>query len=224
MNYVIASEKKWNESLTDFFNSKTKTKWVLINKKEDLNLTKLNEIKPEKIFIPHWSHILKPDIYDNFECIAFHITDLPFGRGGSPLQNLITRGIYKTKLSAFQIVKGIDEGGIYLKKDLELLGTAEEIFIRANDLIKEMILEIIEKNLKPVPQEGEAVTFKRRKPEESNIKELNDINQVFDYIRMLDAEHYPSAYIETEHLKFEFSRASLKADGTITADVRISKK
>ncbi len=26
-----------------------------------------------------------------FECVCFHMTDVPYGRGGSPLQNLIIR-------------------------------------------------------------------------------------------------------------------------------------
>ncbi len=49
----------------------------------------------------------------NFNCVVFHMTDLPFGRGGSPLQNLISRGIYKTKISAIKVVKEIDAGPIY---------------------------------------------------------------------------------------------------------------
>jgi methionyl-tRNA formyltransferase len=41
---------------------------------------------------------------------------------------------------------------------------------------------------------------------------------------MLDAEGYPNAFLETEIFKLEFTRASLKADKSIIADVRIIKK
>jgi len=41
---------------------------------------------------------------------------------------------------------------------------------------------------------------------------------------MLDAEGYPKAFFENENFRFEFSRASLKSNNTIIADVRISKK
>ena len=44
------------------------------------------------------------------------MTDLPFGRGGSPLQNLIVRGYKSTKLTAIKVQSGIDTGDIYLKK------------------------------------------------------------------------------------------------------------
>jgi len=45
------------------------------------------------------------------------MTDLPFGRGGSPLQNLIERGIKKTKISAIKVDGGIDTGDIFFKRD-----------------------------------------------------------------------------------------------------------
>jgi methionyl-tRNA formyltransferase len=152
------------------------------------------------------------------------MTDLPFGRGGSPLQNLISRGIHETKISAIKVVKELDAGPVYLKRDLSLYGTAEEIYLRAGDIIIRMIEEIMINN--PIPQEqiGEPTTFKRRKPEMSKIENLKSIEQLFDFIRMLDAEGYPKAFLENENFRFEFSRASLKSDNTIITDVRISKK
>ena len=152
------------------------------------------------------------------------MTDLPYGRGGSPLQNLIVRGHKETKISAIKVCKDLDAGDIYLKKDLPLYGTAEEIFMRSSSVSVRMIEEIITKNLKPVPQEGKPVVFKRRKPEESNIVDISDLEKMYDYIRMLDAEGYPKAFLETDAFRFEFSRASLKADKSIIADVRITKK
>jgi methionyl-tRNA formyltransferase len=153
------------------------------------------------------------------------MTDLPYGRGGSPLQNLIVRGHTETKISALRVVKELDAGSIYLKKDLSLSGSADEIFNRANTAIEGMISEIISKNIEPKPQEGEIVKFKRRKPEDGNIGELEDLEKAFDYIRMLDAEGYPHAFIETANLKFEFTNANYNPnDEIITAHVRIFKK
>ena len=149
------------------------------------------------------------------------MTDLPFGRGGSPLQNLIIRGYTETKLSAIRCVKELDAGDIYLQKKLSLYGSAEEIFLRASKLMVEMMQEIIGKKFVPTPQKGEIVTFKRRKPKEGNISSLTDINKVFDYIRMLDAEGYPRAFLDIGQLHLEFERASLK-DGCIKADVKIT--
>ena len=67
------------------------------------------------------------------------MTDLPYGRGGSPLQNLIQRGHNTTMLTALRCNEGCDTGDIYLKRSLSLCGTAEEIFIRADTIIEQMI-------------------------------------------------------------------------------------
>lgn len=221
VNIVVANSNLVHEHLERYMAAKYQV--VRINKKEELTKAKLDEISPDYIFFPHWSFIIPPEIFQNFECIVFHMTDLPFGRGGSPLQNLIVQGYSETKLSAIRVAEGIDTGDVYLKKTISLLGSAEEIFLRMGDTMKAMIEEIITGRLVPKPQEGEVVQFKRRKPEEGNIMELDSLQKVYDFIRMLDAEGYPSAFLETEHLKLEFSRASLKKD-RIIADVRIFKK
>ena len=197
--------------------------WHLINDNTKLNLEVLDQIQPDKIFFPHWSFIVPSTIYDNYECIVFHMTDLPFGRGGSPLQNLIVRGYKKTKISAIRMQKGVDTGAIYLKKDLSLDGNAHEIFQRSSTVIEEMVAEIIEKAPVPVPQQGEVTLFKRRSPDQSNVIDLSEIDKLYDHIRMLDAEGYPNAFIETAQFRLEFYNASLN-DKTITANVRIIKK
>jgi methionyl-tRNA formyltransferase len=224
--FIILSEKKWHEEL--FFNLTNKfseAKWIHICKKEDFNYENLLSVNPSKIFIPHWSYIIPKEIYDHFDCVVFHMTDLPYGRGGSPLQNLIVRGHKSTKISALKVQKGMDTGDIYLKNDLSLLGTAQEIFNRSSEIVHSMIEKIIVGNILPIPQVGEVVEFKRRKPEESNIEGLDSLEKVFDYIRMLDADGYPNAFMETEFLKFEFFNAELDNNqNSIIANVRIFKK
>ena len=74
------------------------------------------------------------------------MTDLPYGRGGTPLQNLIIRGHSETMISAIRCEKKIDAGPVYLKKKLSLDGTAEKIYLRAYKIIEKMIFEIIQTN------------------------------------------------------------------------------
>jgi len=115
------------------------------------------------IFFPFWSWIIPPEIYEVWECIGFHMTDLPFGRGGSPLQNLIIRGHKTTKISAFRIVRELDAGPIYLKRDFDIsYGSADEIYDRALKIILEdMIPYILKHRPNSVPQVGEVVEFPR---------------------------------------------------------------
>jgi methionyl-tRNA formyltransferase len=87
-----------------------------------------------------------------------------------------------------------------------------------------MVTSIIDLNPDPLPQEGTPVNFRRRKPEDSDMGSLHTLEEVFDYIRMLDCEGYPHAFLETEHFRFEFNKANLQADNSIKSDVRIIKK
>tara|TARA_B110000027_G_C16111277_1_gene297853 strand:+ start:1564 stop:2247 length:684 start_codon:yes stop_codon:yes gene_type:complete len=222
---IILSEKKWNEELVLSLATQNKdSNWKLINNKSDFKIDVLEKLNVNKIFIPHWSYLIPKEIYEKYECIVFHMTDLPFGRGGSPLQNLILRGFTETKISAIKVEEGLDTGPIYLKTKLTLQGTAEEIFIRSSLIIYKMILTILENQIIPISQIGNPVIFKRRKTEESNIIELKEINQLFDYIRMLDCDGYPKAFIENDDIKFEFSKAELKSKNELIANVRIFKK
>lgn len=223
-NFLLLSEKKWHDLLFANLQMKVEGNWFRCSERNDFNTSLLNEIKPDFIFIPHWSHIIPSEIYTKYQCVVFHMTDLPYGRGGSPLQNLIVRGHTETKISAIKVTEGIDTGPVYLKKKLDLAGSARDIFDRASKVIYEMILEILERKITPQPQQGEVVVFKRRKPEDSNIDELNSAKQVYDYIRMLDADGYPNAFMETANLRFEFTSAQINNDNTVTAHVRIIQK
>ncbi|WP_462252234.1 formyl transferase [Ekhidna sp.] len=222
VKFILASNKNWHSKLYDKLVGIYPNQWAQVHTTDEL-VELLAKTEPEKIFFPHWSELIPDVIHSKFECVVFHMTDLPYGRGGSPLQNLIVRGKKDTVLSALQVVKELDAGPIYLKKPLSLSGKAQDIFDRATVLIGEMILEIIDSNPTPSEQIGDPVIFKRRTPSMSNIANLEDVESIYDYIRMLDAEGYPHAFLETEFFKLEFRNAELD-NGVVEANVRIIKK
>lgn len=213
---VIATIKRWNIDNAFKLKSMLAGKYEIhvIKSKEELKIDIIRSIDPIYIFFPHWSWRIPKDIYENYECIGFHMTDLPFGRGGSPLQNLIERGVYNTKITAFRIEKDIDAGDVYLKRDLFIgLGSAEEIYMVASEIIFfDMIPYILENNPKPEGQKGKATVFRRRTPEQSDLlrSQVSNLQEVYDFIRMLDAEDYPKAFIKIGRLKIEFSEVHKK--------------
>lgn len=222
--YVIATIKSWNIKAAKRFDSaNSEAEALLITDRKDLTYQKIKAFGPRYVFFPHWSWIIPPGIFENSECVVFHMTDLPFGRGGSPLQNLIERGIYQTKISAIRVVEELDAGPVYLKRDLSLQGSAAQIFKRASRIIfEDMIPYIIQNEPTPVPQVGDIVRFQRRTPEQGDIANLTSLTEVYDYIRMLDAEGYPPAFAETSGLKIEFSNAKLEKDYVLAkARIRI---
>lgn len=221
--YILLSEKKWHDSLFDELKQTLPANWIRISNKSEFNSQHLTLLQPKKIFIPHWSYIIPEDIFLSWECIVFHMTDLPYGRGGSPLQNLIVEGKTDTMISAIKVEQGIDTGDVYLKSPLSLQGTAEDIFKRASGIIGQMINDIINLKLQPQKQKGDVIPFKRRSPEDGNLNNLSELIKIYDYIRMLDCEGYPNAFVETDNFKFEFTNANLSED-FIDAHVRITKK
>lgn len=114
-----------------------------LSERYELTVEMLERIRPDFVFFPHWSWLIPEEIHAQFDCVIFHITDLPYGRGGSPLQNLIVRGYKETKLTALKCVSELDAGPIYLKRPLSLVGTAEEILQRASASMEEMIVDIV---------------------------------------------------------------------------------
>lgn len=189
--------------------------------KKDYLLKTLVDFRPDYVFFIHWSWFIPKEVYENFNCILFHCTDLPYGRGGSPIQNQILDNINHTKISAIKIIKNYDSGPIYLKENLCLNGTCDEILIRISNIIfNKMIPKIINEQLKPVDQVGEVTSYTRNY--NNRIEKEFNLNKIFDFIRMLDGEGYPKAYIKFGEYKIEFSRASLKNDHII-ADVKIER-
>lgn len=221
MNYLVVTTKSWNIENYNILKAEDQSNnWNLILDKDDLVYEKIKAINPRYIFFPHWSWIIPKDIYENFECIVFHMTDLPYGRGGSPLQNLIVRGHKKTKLSVIKVVKDLDAGPVYFKMDLDLSGTATDILTRASKLTFSAIRKLVDGEFEPQVQVGEVIKFERRKPQDGDISLLGSTDRIYDYIRMLDGEGYPRAFLEKGNLRFEFEEAKI-VDGSVEAKVKI---
>ncbi len=223
LRVVIAASNARHDVMEAIVSERLGLEVLRVRSPSELDFSTLAAFGPRYIFFPHWSWKIPENIYERFECVIFHMTELPFGRGGSPLQNLIVRGIYETQLTALRCVAELDAGPIYMKRPLSLYGTAEEILSRASKLSGEMIESIVREQPTPQTQVGEPTVFRRRTPQDGDLEELDELEKVFDYIRMLDADGYPPAFLETEHLRFEFSRASFKSNSVI-ADVKIFRK
>lgn len=218
--YVLVGCRPWNRSLFNEVICKYEGNWHFISSQDELTPASLQAINPRFVFFLHWSWRVPDEVVDSFECICFHMTDVPYGRGGSPLQNLILRGHHETKVSALRMTSDFDAGPVYLKETISLEGRAEEIYVRAGETAAGMIGRIIREQITPKPQTGTPVIFRRRKPEQSNVAELRTLTEMYDYIRMLDAEEYPNAFLQAGAFRFEFRRATRLAD-RVTAQVSI---
>ena len=142
---IIACSKKWFlESLRvrNFLKSKN---IKLITRKKKLNLSYLNKLNPSIIFFPHWSYKVNQEIIKKYKCVCFHTAPLPYGRGGTPIQNLILKNFKKSPVCALKMTNEYDAGPIYQKRIVSLSGTLDQIFERISLKILDMIRILIKK-------------------------------------------------------------------------------
>lgn len=217
--YAVACRTPWFWDL--WRDRELPGEWLDIREEDGLVPGRLEQFSPRYIFFPHWSKQVPDAIYGAFECVCFHAAPVPYGRGGSPIQNMIVRGHEETEVVALRMVEELDAGPVYRRERMSLLGGGDELYLRIASLVLDMMEEIVENEPEPREQEGELVIFRRRRPEESEIGEGPTLAELFDFIRMLDAEGYPSAFLRHGGMRFEFSRPALRR-GEIEASVRIT--
>jgi len=218
--YVVAGMKAWNRRTFDRRLADLPGSWQFVTTSDELDQV-IAETTPRYAFFLHWSRKVPQSVTANTECVVFHMADVPYGRGGTPLQNLVVRGHRTTMLSALRMTDEIDAGPVYSKERLDLCGTAEEVYLRADALAASMIEHIVSTEPQPVDQAGDVVTFQRRKPEHSRLPETGDLESLFRFVQMLDADGYPAAFLDYGAYRLELRRAA-RYDERIEADIRIT--
>jgi methionyl-tRNA formyltransferase len=200
----------------DFYFEDIKNKCNLSDKNLlNLNLTNFEDYKPLKlfkpdfVFIPHWPFKLPTWVHESFHCIGFHTGNLPDDKGGSPIQNKILRKEYDTFVNAFELNEKLDGGKLMLKEPVSLKhGRIEEILKRISLIIAELVYVIISNKIisQDIPNKGIRFTRLSLKQSEVNIDE-NNLESLYNQIRMVDGLDYPKAVLILKNLKIEFSNA-----------------
>ena len=221
-NYVIASSKDWFNKHPKSSEYK-KLSFFYIKDKEALNLDDLGRINPRYIFFPHWSWKVDEKIFKKYECIVFHTAPLPYGRGGSPIQNLILKGYKESPVYALKMNEILDSGPFYDYQEISLKGNLNEIFSRLAFSIEKMILNICKMNPIPIEQVGEVKNFKRLNYKDNELKKSFSLEKIYNHIRMVDGDDYKKAYINFGGYKIEFYDANLE-NNQLNAKVRILKE
>ena len=230
--FIFASKKTvYASKLFEELSKRSNEKWFFKTENSYFNnlniqITNKSEIKDDitKIFFFHWNYIVPKSIYNYFECINIHTSNLPDGKGGSPIQNQILDEIVISKVNALRMSDdGLDAGPIYCSQEISLQGNLSDIWYTLSLVSFKLISKIIDENIVPVEQsKGEFINYKRRKDNQIPFKSTNNLKKIYDFIRMLDDDNYPSANLIIGQYKLNFNRANFNGE-KIHTDVIIKK-
>ncbi len=132
--------------------------------------------------------------------IVVHESNLPFGRGFSPLFRQIAKGKKKITFTLFKCTSKMDEGNYYFKKSFYFENNLlyDEIKIKqiyfAKILIEKFISNLKKKKLKLKKQKGKPTYFKKLNKNDSKIDINKSINSQFDKIRTKDNNNFPNFF------------------------------
>lgn len=161
----------------------------------------------ELLFILAYDRILPPEsLAKHKHNIVIHASDLPAGKGFSPMSWSIAEGRDKIVFTLFDAVEDVDAGQVYARKELQLAGNelyAEWKQLQA-DVQEEMVMEFLDTypNLHAQQQAGESSYYRKRNRSDDQLHLDRSLREAFNTIRVCDPEAFP-AWFEHGGRKFK---------------------
>ena len=137
--------------------------------------------------------------------LVVHGSDLPHGRGWSPLTWQVLEGRSRLAVTLFEAVEELDAGPVYAQRWVELQG--HELIDELRQLQAAKILELCDWAVRDLddlgeharPQHGEASFYRRRKPADSRLDPERTIAEQFELLRVVDNDRYPAFFELRDH-------------------------
>ena len=130
--------------------------------------------------------------------IVVHASNLPKGRGFSPLVWQILEGQSHIPLTMIIMNEEADAGEILMKKNLVFNGTElnDELRQKLALTIIDMCTELANQKVAPsrIKQEGKPSWYRKRTSEDSKIDPNLTIAEQFNLLRVVDNERYPAFF------------------------------
>lgn len=153
----------------------------------------------EFLFLISCHQLVRREIRNKYRfALVIHASDLPKGRGWSPMTWAVLEGADKITVTLLNAEDKIDSGSIWQKRHFELDGT--ELVDELNEKLFQTELELMDwalsncDNETPVPQLGEATLWPRRSPADSEIDPYKSLDESFDKIRIADPDRFPAFF------------------------------
>jgi methionyl-tRNA formyltransferase len=144
-------------------------------------------------------------LYLNKFNLVVHESDLPSGKGWSPLTWQVIEGKNRIPISLLEAAEAIDSGVIYGKVFIDLDGTEliDELRSKQAMATRQLLLNFLDAypDVKSMEQQGASSFYPKRKAEDSKLDINRSIGEQFNLLRVVDNERYP-AYFEYAGKKY----------------------
>lgn len=155
------------------------------------------------VFVLGYTKILpKIFIERNKLVIVIHESNLPKGKGFSPLQWQILQNKNIIKVNLIKLEPKVDSGDIILTGDLKLNGS--ELYDEIREKQSEVTFQLIEKflNKKIIQykkQKGKETFFRKRNADDSKLDINQSLKKSFKLLRICNNEEWPAFFYYKNH-------------------------
>lgn len=146
-------------------------------------------------------HITPVDVLlRNKRNLVVHESDLPKGRGFSPLSWQVLEGRNEIPVCLLEAVDGpVDSGPIIYRDVIKLSG--HELIAESRALQADVTLRLCKRFLKETlplageDQSGTLTTYRRRRPADSELALDKTLGEQFNLMRIVDNQNYPAFFV-----------------------------
>lgn len=207
--------------------------------KDDFVIEELKKLKPDFFVTFAFGQILNQKVLDipNFETINLHASLLPKYRGANPICECLLNGDKKTGVTTMITVLELDAGDICLTKeiDLDIDCNFEKLHNEISDispnLIKETLIGLYNKTLKPIEQKHNEATFTKKTQKSDKILDFSieayDVHNKIRGLCGINTTHFvyndklikvfKSKFIENNHNKASGEVIEVDKNGVLIA-------
>lgn len=197
INFFTDKQSWINASLKEFIETRLKLKTADVRWYHSHGAVDTADIA----FYLSYGKIVPPEVLRKHKNnIVVHESDLPKGRGWSPLTWQVLEGKNKIPITLFEASESVDSGPVYLKEMMSFQGNELVDQIRAVQAkyTLKLCLEFLSKYpailKKAKSQEGEPTFYRRRIPRDSELDISLSIQDQFDLLRVVDNVNYPAYF------------------------------
>lgn len=161
------------------------------------------------LFLLSYGRIVNKKILGLYKnCLVVHESELPKGKGWSPLTWQILEGKNIIPVTLFEAVEDLDAGNIYFQEYIEFEG--HEL---VDELRKEqagMTIKLCQKFIDLYPeifneayeQSGDETVYRKRSPDDSRLDLNKTLKEQFNLFRVVDNKKYPAFFDYQGHRYF----------------------